>query len=74
MKYLPKRDIISIAVPQGKRNAYKLAAAELGLSLSILFQHAVEEYIQNHADEELQKNFSRLIQEIKERAAQKKIV
>ena len=51
MKYLPKRDIISIAVPQGKRDAYKMVAAELGKSLSGLIQNAVEEYIQNHADE-----------------------
>lgn len=67
-------DRIIIEVRKGKRDAYKLAASELGLSLSMLVQRGVEEYVQNHADEDLQKNFARLIQEIKERAAQKKFM
>lgn len=48
MKYRPKKDIITIQVPKGKRDAYKMAAIELGLSLSMLVQYGVEEYIRNH--------------------------
>ena len=75
MKYRTTNyDLISFLVRKGKRDAYKMAASELGLGFSELVRKAVEEYVQNHADEELQKKFARLIQEIEERAAQKKIV
>ena len=74
MKYRTTNyDLIAIEVRKGKRDAYKMAASELGLTFSMLVQNAVEGYVQNHADEELQKKFARLIQEIEERAAQKKI-
>ena len=45
-----KCDRITVAVPKGKRAAYKLMADELGLSLARLFQHGVEEFAQNHSD------------------------
>ena len=48
MKYRPKKDIVAVQVPKGKRDVYKMAAAELGLSLSMLVQYGVEEYIRNH--------------------------
>lgn len=52
MKYRTTNyDLIAIEVRKGKRDAYKMVAAELGISLSGLIQNAVEEYIQNHADE-----------------------
>jgi len=44
-----KRDQITAEVPKGKRDAYKLIAAELNLSLSMLIQNGVEEYGRNHA-------------------------
>ena len=46
------RDKIAINVPKGKRDVYRRAAAELGLSLSILIQNGVEEFILKQADEE----------------------
>ena len=39
-----KRDQLAVDVPKGKRDAYKLMAAELGLSLSMLIQNGVEYY------------------------------
>ena len=51
MKYCPKKDIVAVQVPKVKLDAYKLVAAELGLSFSMLVQRGVEEYIQNHASE-----------------------
>ena len=46
-----KRDRISTDVPKGKREVYNVAAKDLGLSLSMLIQNGVEEYIRNHAGE-----------------------
>ena len=51
MKYRPKKDIVAVQVPKGKRDAYKIAAIELGLSLSMLIQRGVEEYVKNHVVE-----------------------
>ena len=48
-----KRDRISTDVPKGKREVYNVAAKDLGLSLSMLIQNGVEEYIRNHAGESL---------------------
>lgn len=45
------RDMIAVEVPKGKRDIYKIAAQELGLSLSRLVQNGVEEYIKNHVNE-----------------------
>lgn len=47
-----KRDQITAEVPKGKRDAYKLIAAELNLSLSMLIQNGVEEYGRNHASKD----------------------
>jgi len=44
-----KRDRISTDVPKGKREVYNVAAKGLGLSLSMLIQNGVEEYISRHA-------------------------
>lgn len=44
-----KRDRISTDVPKGKREVYNVAAKDLGLSLSMLIQNGVEEYISRHA-------------------------
>ena len=46
------RDKIAINVPKGKRDVYRRAAAELGLSLSVLIQKGVEEFISNNVDED----------------------
>lgn len=54
-----KRDQIAVDVPKGKREEYKLKAAKLGLSLSMLIQHGVEsygeEFIANHSTESFTK-------------------
>lgn len=48
-----KRDQLAVDVPKGKRDAYKQIAAELGISLSMLIQTAVETYGgKNHAGED----------------------
>ena len=54
MRYRPKttRDLLAVEILKGKRDVYKQAAAELGLSLSMLVQTSVEEFIRNHAGEE----------------------
>ena len=44
-----KRDQMTVEIPKGKRDAYKLIAAELGLSLSMLVQASIEDYGANHA-------------------------
>lgn len=51
---LPKypRDKIAINVSKGKRDFYRQAAKELSLSLSVLIQRGVEEFILNHSDKE----------------------
>ena len=41
-------DVISFAVKKGKREEYKQAAAERGLSLASFLKNGVEEYIQRH--------------------------
>ena len=46
------RDKIAINVPKGKRDVYRRAAAERGLSLSSLIQMGVEEFILKQVDEE----------------------
>ena len=43
-----KFDRVTVNVPKGKRDAYKLGAEILELSLSQLVQTAVEEYLENH--------------------------
>ena len=50
-----KRDQMTLEVPKGKREVYKAIAARLGLSLSMLVQHSVEEYGANHAGEVIHK-------------------
>ena len=50
-----KCDRIAADVPKGKREEYRAAAKELGLSLAKLIQYGVEEYIQNHGGEVIQK-------------------
>lgn len=49
-----KCDRITADIPKGKRDAYKLIAAELDISLASLIQVGVEEYARAHAGE----NFS----------------
>ena len=50
LKYRAKAyDRLSTDIPKGKRDAYNLAASELGLSLSKLIQNGVEEFIARHA-------------------------
>ena len=44
-------DRLAIWVKKGSRDDYKKSAAELGLSLAMLVQNGVEEYIKNHAGE-----------------------
>ena len=44
-----KCDRITLDVPKGKREAYKLVAAELDMSLAQLVQNSVEGYAANHA-------------------------
>lgn len=54
-KYRAKTyDTIGFDVKKGKREEYKAAAAELGLSLAAFLTNAADEFIQNHAVE----NFS----------------
>ena len=50
------RERLAIEVPKGKRDEYKAAAQELGLSLSRLVQNGVEEYIRNHFDKKSANN------------------
>ena len=51
-KYLKEKcDRIGVDIPKGKRDAYKLVAAELGISLASLVQVGVEEYARTHAGE-----------------------
>lgn len=51
-KYLKEKcDRIGVDVPKGKRDAYKLIAAELDISLASLIQVGVEEYARTHAGE-----------------------
>lgn len=47
-----KRDRLSTDIPKGKRAEYNAAAGHLGISLALLVQNGVEEYIRNHAGEE----------------------
>ncbi|MBQ3442218.1 MAG: hypothetical protein IJG33_03120 [Selenomonadaceae bacterium] len=44
-------DRLAIWVKKGSRDSYKQSAAELGISLAMLVQSGVEEYISNHAGE-----------------------
>ena len=46
-----KWERLAVEIPKGKRDIYKTAAQELGLSLSVLIQIGVEEYIKNHGEE-----------------------
>lgn len=49
LKYRAKTyDRISIDVKKGKREEYKQAAKERGISLALIIQKGVEEYIRNH--------------------------
>ena len=50
-----KYERLAVEIPKGKRDIYKVAAQELGLSLSRLVQNGVEEYIQNHTGEKFSK-------------------
>ncbi len=43
-----KFDRVTVNVPKGKRDAYKLGAEFLELSLSVLIQNAVEDYLENN--------------------------
>ena len=45
-------DRLAIWVKKGKRDIYKKAAAELGVSLSMLVRDGVEEFIRNHLSED----------------------
>ena len=45
-------DVISTSVKKGKRDEYNAAAKELKLSLAMLIQNGVEEYIKNHTGED----------------------
>lgn len=47
-----KRDRLSTDIPKGKRAEYNAAAKGLGISLALLIQYGVEEFISNHAGEE----------------------
>lgn len=48
-KYRAKAyDTLTIQLKKGKRDCYKKAADDRGLSLAGLFRTAVEEYLQNH--------------------------
>ena len=74
MKYRTTNyDLISFLVRKGKRDAYKMAASELGLGFSELVRKAVEEYVQNHADEELQKNLHGSFKRLKNVPRKKKL-
>lgn len=46
--YLEAHDRITMDVPLGKRAVYKEAAERFKMPLTVLFQRAVEEYINNH--------------------------
>ena len=46
-----KWERLAVEIPKGKRDIYKMAARDLGLSLSKLIQNGVEEYIKNHGEE-----------------------
>ena len=49
MRYYEKNyERVGFDVKKGKRDYYKEEAAKRGLSLAMLFQKAVEEYLQNH--------------------------
>lgn len=49
LKYRRKTyDPLTIQLKKGKRDYYKKAASERGISLAEMFRTAVEEYIQNH--------------------------
>ena len=67
-----KRDQITAEVPKGKRDAYKLAAREFGISLALLIQSGVEEYIQNHAGEDFSRKITPPAEKIS--SADKKII
>lgn len=43
-----KFDRVTVNVPKGKRDLYKLGAEFLDLSLSALIQNAVEDYLESH--------------------------
>ncbi len=62
-----KRDQLAVDVPKGKRDIYKQGAAELNLSLSMLIQNAVEEFIAHHQADNLSaaelKKISLLVQQ-----------
>ena len=45
-------DKIVASVKKGKRDYYKEEAAKRGLSLAMLIQKGVEEYIENHQPEQ----------------------
>ena len=47
-----KRALVASEVSKGKRDEYNAAAKGFGLSLSMLVQKGVEEYIKNHGGEE----------------------
>ena len=50
LKYRIKNyDPLTIQLKKGKRDYYKKAASERGISLAEMFRTAVEEYIKNHA-------------------------
>ena len=46
-----KRALVASEVSKEKRDAYSAAAKSLGLSVSMLIQNGVEEFIKNHAGE-----------------------
>lgn len=46
-----KRALVASEVSKGKRDEYNAAAKGFGLSLSMLVQKGVEEYIKNHGGE-----------------------
>lgn len=53
MKYRDKTyERIVLDVRKGKRDYYKEEAAKRGLSLAMLIQKGVEEYIENHQPEQ----------------------
>ncbi len=68
-----KRERLIVDIPKGKLGSYKMAARELGLSLSKLIQNGVEEYIKNHGEEfiteadgkKLQADFARALEAVK---------
>ena len=50
MKYREKTyERLVVDLKKGKRDYYKQEAARRGLSLSMLVQKSIEEYLQNHA-------------------------